>query len=292
MGASRPLIVAVLGRGIVEPTEPVLRADDLGLTRGDGCFDATRVVVAADGSARVDHLDGHLARFARSAAALDLPVPDEAAWRSLVEEAVEAWSAVAGPGEAVVRVMLTRGLETDPTGPATGLLTIAGLDPVAMAAARAGITVITLDRGHAVNAFADAPWLMGGVKTLSYAINVAAGREAARRGGDDVLFTSTDGFALEAPRSALVWRIGDALWSTQHGGTGILRSVTQAAAFDAARRDGVRAELGLITMPALLDVGGAWLVSAGRGVVPILRLDDTMLRHDDEWTNRLRTWAT
>lgn len=287
-----PLVVAVLGRGVVEPTTPVLVADDLGLTRGDGCFDATRLVVANDGSTRVDHLEGHLARFARSAVALDLPAPDQAAWRALIDEAVAAWALAAGPGEAVVRVMLTRGREAGPGGPVTGILTIAALDPVAMATARRGISVITLERGHAADAFADTPWLLGGVKTLSYAINVAAGREAARRGADDVVFTSTDGFALEAPRSALVWRVGEALFSTRHAGTGILRSVTQAAAFDAAAADGVRAELGLIEVKALLDVDGAWLLSAGRGVAPILRLDEVPLRHDDTWTDRLRTWSS
>ena len=44
-------LVAVLGYGVLDdPDRPVLCADDLGLTRGDGCFDATRVVTDADGT--------------------------------------------------------------------------------------------------------------------------------------------------------------------------------------------------------------------------------------------------
>lgn len=292
MVADGPRVVAVLGRGVVDPDTAVLRADDLGLTRGDGCFDATRVVVHDDGSTHVDHLDAHLARFARSAAALDLPPPDETAWRALIDGATRAWAAAAGPGEAVVRVMLTRGRESRRLDDEmTGVVTVAALDPAAVAA-RAGIAVITLSRGHTADAFADVPWLLGGVKTLSYAVNVAAGREAARRGADDVLFTSTDGFALEGPRSALVWRVGDELRTTRHDGTGILASVTQAAAFDAARSDGVTAATGLVTVDELFDVDGAWLLSAGRGVAPIVRLDERPLRVDDDWTARLRTWAS
>src|SRR5450759_3848551 len=42
-------IVAVLGTGLVDSRQPVITADDLGVTRGDGIFDATRVLTDADG---------------------------------------------------------------------------------------------------------------------------------------------------------------------------------------------------------------------------------------------------
>ncbi len=287
VAAPGPRLVAVLGHGIVDPAAPVLAADDLGLTRGDGCFDATRLVVNDEGTARIDHLDAHLARFARSAAALDLPPIDEPAWRALIAEAMAAWTT---PGEAVLRVMVTRGREAGPADAITGVLTIAPLDP-SVHVARRGIAVVTLSRGHPVEAFADAPWLLGGVKTLSYAVNVAAGREAARRGADDVVFVSTDGFALEGPRAALVWRLGDELRTTRLDGTGVLASITQAATFERARADGVDAAFGLVTAKELTEVDGAWLVSSGRLVAPIVRIDGEPLRHDDAWTARLRHWA-
>ena len=279
-------LVAVLGIGVVgDPSAPVLAADDLGLTRGDGCFDATRLMVGPDGSIHVDHLDAHLARFARSADALGLPV-DESAWRELIAKALAAWTT---PGESVLRVMLTRGRESG--GSPTGVLTIAPLDERTIAA-REGITVVTLSRGHASDAFVDAPWLLGGVKTLSYAVNLAAGREATRRGADDVLFVSSDGVVLEGPRSALVWRTGDRLATTRVDGTGVLASITQAAIFEAADAAGIPTAYELIGLDALLRCDGAWLVSSGRLVAPVRAVDGRSMAHDDEWTDRIRRLAT
>lgn len=289
MTAATSQLIAVLGRGVVDPDEPAVAGDDLGLTRGDGCFDAMRLVVGdamSDGAARIDFLDGHLARFARSAAPLGIPC-DVDAWRLLIDEACAAWRE---PGEAVLRVMLTRGRESSPGGPPTGVLTINPIDERAIAARR-GIDVVTLSRGHPARAFADAPWLLGGVKTLSYAVNLAAGREATRRGAGDALFVSTDGYALEAPRSSLVWASGDRLRSSSLDGTGILASVTQQGAFEAAEGEGVDAGYALIPTAELFDVEAMWLVSAIRGPVPVLSLDGRPVRQSSSWHDRLLRWC-
>src|SRR5690625_3744673 len=66
--------------------------------------------------------------------------------------------------------------------------------------------VVTLDRGLASTVVDTSPWLLPGAKTLSYAVNMAATREAVRRGAEDVLFVSTDGYALEGPTSTLLVR--------------------------------------------------------------------------------------
>lgn len=262
---------------------PLLVADDLGLTRGDGCFDACRVVVA-DGRARVDHLDRHLARFGRSAAALELAV-DEGAWRELVRQALDVWHE---PGEAVLKLVLTRGPEAAASGP-TGLLTITTAADASRA--RRGVTAASLARGYASDAFTDAPWLLGGVKSLSYAINVAAKREVARRGVDEVIFTSSDGYLLEGPTSGLLVAADDQLWTTPVGATGVLASVTIAVIMDAARAEGVGTDYALFRPEDLAGTGGAWLVSAIRGILPVVELDGVPLPHDPRITARLATAA-
>jgi 4-amino-4-deoxychorismate lyase len=282
-------LVAVLGRGVVDdPDAPVLSAFDMGLTRGDGCFDAMRIEMGEDGAVHVDHLDAHLDRLVRSARALELPPVDLGAWRALVADALAAWTR---PGEAVLRVLLSRGSEWSAEHTPTGVLTIAPL-PESSRAQRNGIVVVTLSLGRPAEFGGETGWLLGGVKTLSYAVNMAAAREAARRGADDALFVSIDGLALEGPRSALIWREGEVLATTRVEGTGILASVTQASIFDEAARDGVATRYDLIEADRLRATDGAWLVSSGRLVAPVLTLDGVEMPSDPTWTDRLTCWAT
>jgi 4-amino-4-deoxychorismate lyase len=277
-------VVAVMGHGVVPRDTPLLLADDLGFTRGDGCFDAARVTIA-DGRPVVDHLDRHLARFARSAAALELPAPNEDAWRELIAAALSEWH---GPGEAVLKLVLTRGPEFSAAGVTSVLTVTAAPDATS---ARRGVTGATLARGYASDAFTDAPWLLGGVKTISYAVNVAAKREAVRRGVDEIVFTSSDGYLLEGPTAGLLVAADDQLWTTQLGATGVLQSVTIDVIMDAARSEGVRATHALFRAEDLPATDGVWLVSAVRGVLPLLELDGVRLPHNPTLTAHLAATA-
>lgn len=271
MSATGQPVLAVLDRGVVPADSAVLRADDAGVTRGDGCFEGLRLRVGDDGRPAVDKLDAHLARMSRSAAALDIGF-DPAPWRGLLDEASAAWVA-ANPGaqEAAVKFVLTRGPAG--TGRPFGFVWVAPM-PAEHAALRArGLRLITLPRGLGSAAFADAPWLLGGVKTLSYAVNMAAQREAERQGADDVLFVSADGYVLEAPTGSVVWAEGSTLHTTPPGDTGILAGTTQQLLFDRAPAAGwtVRETLGTVDDLHAADV--LWVVSSVRGPVDVIELD-------------------
>ena len=287
-------LVAVLGRGVVDADEPVVTADDLGLTRGDGCFDSARVITDAAGHASVVDLDDHLDRLAASAATMDIPDPTREEWRGLVAQALAAWST---PGEAVLKLLLTRGREwqTDPRPTALVTITHRGPSPAPDATGATAeprtITAVTLTRGHPSDAFADAPWLLGGVKTLSYVVNTAATREARRRGADDVVFTSTDGYALDGPTSGLLVAHDGAFVSTPTGATGILESLTVAAIMDAARADGYETRYELVPVAALFTADAVWLVSSGRGPALITTLDGRDLRADPDLAARVARYA-
>jgi len=254
-------VVAVLGVGLVDPAAPVVHSDDVGLTRGDGCFEGCRVL---DGA--IDKLGAHLARMRRSAAALGIDF-DEDAWQALIGEATAAWQA---PGEASMRWFLTRGR---PGTAPTGIVTIGPIPAAYAAQRRDGIRVITLPRGLGQNAFDGAPWLLGGVKTISYAVNMAAQREAARRGADDVIFVSSDGSVLEAPTSSVVWTLGETMHTTPLGGTGILAGTTQQRLFERAAENGWRTATTLARVDDLHAADAVFLTGTVRGPVDIVDID-------------------
>lgn len=276
-------LVAVLGVGVVAPDTAVVGADDLGINRGDGVFDAARLVVDAAGPT-LHFLDEHLARFARSHELMGMKAPDLAAWRALVDEAVAAWAA---PGEAIVKLIATRGQEHEPAEPGAAFLTITAADTDPCPPLR----LITLGTGRASDAFTRAPWLLGGVKSLSYAVNVAVAREARRRAVDDVLFVSSDGYCLEGPRSGLVVAVGDGYVTTPLEGTGILDSITVGAVREGLLARGVRFEERLVTPAEVQASDGAWLLSAGRGVCDIVALNAVPLRRDESRSALLRELA-
>ena len=268
------------GRGLVDPHTPVLRVDDPGVTRGDGCFEGVHVVA---GTARL--LDEHLDRMTGSAQALQI-VLDLDAVRALVAEAVSAWPVEV---EGALKVVLTRGPAD--AGPQL-FATITELGEPALRTRRDGSRVATLSRGFGPAAFADRPWLLGGVKTLSYAVNMAADREAQARGCDDVIFVDTDGTVLEAPTSSVVVRDADGTLRTPAADdNGILASITTTALLEAATGAGFRTATGELTVSDLHAAPAAWLVSAVRGPIEIVELDGQARPRHPEWHAQIRALA-
>ncbi|MBV8932117.1 MAG: aminodeoxychorismate lyase [Kutzneria sp.] len=253
------VVLALLDGTIVNQETPLLRGDDLGLLRGDGVFETILVV---DGKPR--ELGPHLDRLARSAAMLELPEPDRAAWVHCVDTVIRNWT---GGPQLALKLVLTRGPEFGdgtPTSYALGM-------PIAAKVLRQraeGISVVTLERGITPGLAERAPWLLLGAKSLSYAMNMAAVRYAEKVGADDVIFSATDGSVLEGPTSTAIVARGRTLL-TPPASLGILPGTTQAALFRAAERAGWSVKVEPLQVDDLTDNDGVFLTSSVRAVTRV-----------------------
>jgi 4-amino-4-deoxychorismate lyase len=267
----RVTVVSEEGRAprLVGPGELLLRADDLGVVRGDGVFETLHVRGGVPFL-----LTEHLARMARSAERLELPLPAVERIRALATAACDAWPA---EEEGALRIVCTRGPEDG--GEPTLYATVAGVRDSVRTQRRTGIRVVTASLGVTADARGVAPWLLGGVKSLSYAQNMAAVRWAATQGVDDVLYVSADGYVLEGATSTVVWRDGNVL-ATVPDSTGILPGTTAAHLLSRADELGLTAELRMSVPGDLVRAEGVWFCSSVRGAAPVTQLDGKSLAAD------------
>jgi len=247
-----------------------------GIARGDGIFET----MLFDGE-RVKKMDEHLWRLRRSGTITDIEVPSDEHWRTAVDTALSSWryEPLEGmiPHEAMVKLFVMRGYAPEnPDGYAWVVVTPlpAALRP------EHPIRVSLLSRGFSSTTAQSSPWLLLGAKTLSYATNMAALREARRRGADDVIFTTTDDFVLEAPTASVFIKQGRTL-ITPPTDVGILPGTTQRVLFRAAQQHGWDATVERLTPRDLLAADGVWLSSSGRLLSQVGWIDDQAISLDD-----------
>ncbi|MEH0842650.1 aminotransferase class IV [Micromonospora sp. CPCC 205711] len=260
MVASR---IAVLGRGVVPPGEPVLRGDDLGVLHGDGLFETMHL---RDG--RPWLREEHLARLRAGAAAVELPLPPHEALVELLDTVAADWPIEV---EGALRLVCTRGPEGG--GLPTIYATLGEVPAAAKRARRDGVTVATLPLGLPAAARPALGWLPAGIKSTSYGASTAARRWAARAGVDDVLWVSSDGYVLEGPSANVVWLAGDTLRTVPATTTGILPGTTCAWLLAHAPDIGLTATERMVTPAELLRADGVWLTSSLRGLTELRTLD-------------------
>jgi 4-amino-4-deoxychorismate lyase len=252
-----PGVVVTLDGEVHPPETPLLFADDLAAVRGDGVFET--LLVRAGGACLVE---AHLGRLTHSAKLLDLPEPDLAAWRHAIDLAARQWAADTAD-EGAMRLVYSRGRERGSA--ATAYVTVNPIADRIAAARRDGVAAVTLPRELPASGVEAMPWLLAGAKTLSYAINMAALRHAAREGAGDVIFVSSDGYVLEGPRSTVVIAVGggdNVCLLTPPPWYPILRGTTQQALFGVARAKGYDCDYRALRVADLFAAQGLWLVSS------------------------------
>jgi branched-subunit amino acid aminotransferase/4-amino-4-deoxychorismate lyase len=246
------LAVAVGGRGLVDPAEPVFGAGDEALLRGRAAFETARVY-----GGRPFRLAEHVARLGASAASLALPAPDSGECLRLAALVVAAG---ATPPDAGLRLYWTG---------TTLVATTAAIPDELEERRRRGLRLVALDLGVDL---APPGWLLPGVKSTSYAVNMAAEAEARRRGADDAVFLANGGFVLEAPISNVWWRRGGTLY-TPALDAGVLAGVTRATVIELAPGVGFAVEEGTFSVDDLRAADEAFTSSSIREILPAVELD-------------------
>lgn len=230
-------LLAILDGEVMPPGEARIDVTDEGLLRGDGVFEVIRLY---DG--RPFALDDHLARMANSAAGLRLPFDADA-----VRADVDALLAAGDHGEAVLRVVVTRGGRR-----------IALIESLKEMPPTISLATVTYSPTR----------VLDGIKSLSYGANMLATRLAAEKGGDEALLVTPHGRVLEAPTCSFFYSLDGNSLHTPPLEERILDSITRrriVAVTDVDER--------VTTLDDLANVKEAFLASTMREVHPVHAID-------------------
>ena len=232
--------LACLDGEIVPLERAVLPVTDEGLLRGDGVFEVVRLY-----EGRPYALEAHLDRMRRSASNLRLPIDIDA-----VREDFNALLAAVAPGEAALRVLVTRSGHR-----------IALVEPLPQLPATLALGCVTYAPTRVLDQ----------VKSLSYAANMLCRRLAVERGFDEALLVTPHGRVLEAPTSSFFW-VDDGELFTPPLEDHLLDSITRRAVFavtDVQER--------VTTLEDLQGAQEAFLGSSLKEVVPVHAIEELAL---------------
>ncbi|UUY04640.1 aminotransferase class IV [Svornostia abyssi] len=232
--------------GVVTPAADArLPVTDEGLLRGDGVFEVIRLY-----EGRPFALAEHLTRMGGSAQNLRLPIELAA-----IDADVHALLAAQPGFEGALRVVVTRG------GHRLALLELLKPAPDVLA-----VVPVTYAPTR----------ILDGVKSLSYAANMLAGRVAQEQGADEALLTTPHGRVLEAPTKSFFYALDD-------GGAGgtlytpplddhILDSITRRKLLEL-----VDVHERVTPLDDLAGATEAFLASTTHEVLPVGRIGDRAL---------------
>ncbi len=235
--ATTPKPIAWMDGRVVPAAEATVPLLDDGFLRGDAVFEAVLVR-----RGRTHALEAHQARLRRSAKAMGIRLP---VLRQVVADLLAAW----GDRDGALKLIVTRhgtvrGILHRPAWPDS-----IALEPI------------------------ETPWTnaLTGVKTVSYAVNSWASRQARLAHSDDALITS-EGIVLEVPTAAFAWVREGIIHTPDWTQLPILDSITLSEL-----RKIVDLKVGVYSLDEVLEAEEAFVLSATRPVLPVHAIGDLEL---------------
>jgi D-alanine transaminase len=233
---------------------------DRGFLFADGVYEVVPVL-----HGRPFRLAEHLARLARSCAEIRLANPHtREQWLAIVEGLVNA----ASQPDLLVYLQVTRGTEhgRNHLFPADAKPTVFGF-----ASPFPQPSPATLERGLGVVCCEDTRWARCDIKSVALLANVLLRQAAQERGADEALLVRGERVLEGSSSSVFVVHAG--VVATPPDGREILPGTTRDAILELCAGH-PRSEIRPITRTELLAADEVWIASAGRGLLPVCRVDD------------------
>jgi branched-chain amino acid aminotransferase len=261
-------IVSIDGR-ILPAEEATVSVLDRGFLYGDSVFEVLRTYGGVPFA-----MEEHLARLARSAERTLIRLPVTLAELRLE---IEAALAASGYGEALVRIMISRGragtLGLDPSlakGPLRVIL-VADLHELPDSLYTDGAKVITYPTLRIADATTGA-----GAKIANYLVAVLAMAQAKEQDAEEALVLNAEGLVAEGCTSNVFLVKGGAL-ATPPESLGILLGITREHVLSLARELGIPVTERAFPPSELAAAEEAFITSSIREVVPVVRIDDAVV---------------
>jgi branched-chain amino acid aminotransferase len=251
---------------LTDADEPVLLANDHGLTVGDGVFETCKIL-----RGEVYALTRHLHRLAISAAGLALPAPDLDRIRAGIAELLAAEQPIAF---GRLRITVTGGSgplgsERIP-GAGTWVLQAAAQEPPATTSAAVVVPWVRNERSA-----------VAGIKTTSYAENVVALAYAKARGASEALLANSRGDLCEGTGSNIFVAVDGEL-VTPPLSAGPLAGISRGLLLEWAADSGLPVREGSLPIEILGQSATVLLTSSIRDVQPVHSLDGRALDVESE----------
>jgi branched-chain amino acid aminotransferase len=249
---------------LVDESEATLSVLDHGFTVGDGVFETLKIVSGPAGEALPFALDRHLARLGVSASGLGLREPDRDTLAAAVRSVCQANPELAKGGR--LRITYTSG-----AGP---LGSDRGSAPTTLVVSASAAT-----RWPSATRLAVSPWSrnergpLTGLKTTSYAENVAMLAHAKGLGADEALIANLAGDLCEGTGSN-TFVLHDGVISTPPLSSGCLAGITRQLAIEWCREAGIDVTEVDVSMAAVRMMDEIFVTSSTRDIHPVVEVLD------------------
>ncbi|MFQ2151567.1 aminodeoxychorismate lyase [Aeromonas sanarellii] len=238
-----------------------LSARDRGLAYGDGHF-TTMLVKAGE----VVWWPAHLARLQHANARLGLA---EQPWDALAAEVAQM---AAGQTQAVVKVVLTRGVggrgyDSGGCDAPTRIVSLAPYPEHYPGWQQHGIAALLCQQP-----LGEAP-MLAGLKTLGRLEQVMLKRELAARGGVEGIVLNSRGFLVEGVSANLFWRRGRTVFTPDLSRAGI-DGIMRKRVMTMLKQMGIELRVVEAPLESLWQAEEVWLTNTLMGIVPITSIGE------------------